>query len=367
MAKNKVEYADTLLERVFPWQRFPKGEVGIEVEVEGGPWPEEVITNWTPHADGSLRNGIEYVIRQPVMRDRVRAALDTLVAGLAGRNLVFSFRTSIHVHINVQDLTVRQWVNFISLFCIFEEALVNVVGPERAGNKFCLRLKDAEEPLQRVVDGLKAQNLGVHINGDLKYASMNVKATRTHGTLEFRAMRGNLDPAFINDWVMVLIGLKDAAKKVTSPTLFVEELSIMGPAAFAAKYLPVNNTITRGVLMQADLNDLLYGGVRLAQDLAYSQEWSDPGVADSPRRRPDEIDEEAIPAPDGLNFLGGEPADIRWVINPPPFGAPQPARPPRRRRVAPVVPPAPDLGVMGDHIDWHQFLRPAPLQQDDNF
>jgi hypothetical protein len=280
------------------------------------------------------------------MRDRVRTALDTLAAGLAGRNLNFSFRTSIHVHVNVQDMTVRQWVNFIVLFCILEEALVNVVGPERAGNKFCLRLKDAEEPLQRVVDGLKGRNLNVHVNGDLKYASMNVKATRTHGTLEFRAMRGNLDPVFINDWVMVLVGLKDAAKKSISPTPFIEELSMMGPAAFAAKYLPANNTITRGVLGQDNLNDLLYGGVRLAQDLAYSQEWPEPGVADSPGRRPNEINEEPIPAPDHLAFIGGEIGG-NWGVAP---------APPRRRRVPPVaIPP----------VDWAQFIAHPPIFEDD--
>lgn len=329
MAKNKVEYADTLLERVFPWTRYPKGEVGIEVEVEGGPWPEETITNWVPHADGSLRGGgIEYVIRQPVMRDKVRTALDTLVAGLHGRNMVFSFRTSVHVHINVQDLTVRQWVNFVSLFAIFEEAFVNVVGPERAGNKFCLRLKDADEPIRCIIEGLKSENLGAFVNGDLKYASMNVRATRTHGTLEFRAMRGNLNPVFITDWVMALLALKDAAKKVVTPTVFCEELSMMGPLAFTLKYLPGDNNITAGVIGQRDLNELLYGGVRLAQDLAYCRDWPEPGVADSPPRRPNEI-EEAAPAPDDMDFfhVGAPPA-------------------PRRRRVRanPIPAAAADIG-----------------------
>lgn len=295
MTKEKVEYADTLLERIFPWGRFPKGEVGIEVEVEGGPWPQGTITNWHPHPDGSLRNGgIEYVIRQPVMRDRVRPALETLKTALEGANKVFSYRTSIHVHVNVQDLTVRQWVNFIALFCIFEESLVAAVGPERAGNKFCLRLKDADEPLLRVIDGLKAQNLNPHINGDLKYASMNVKATRTHGTLEFRAMRGNLDTEFIVDWVDVLVGFKDAAKGVNSPTVFVEELSLLGPAAFADKYLPRKNSVTSLVLGQPALNAELYGGVRIAQDLAYCQEWPEPRVADSPPKRNEAPDAEGL-------------------------------------------------------------------------
>jgi hypothetical protein len=277
--KNKTPYVDQPLNQLFFWERRPKGEIGIEVEVEGGPWPDGQATNWIPHVDNSLRNGgIEYVVRQPVLRERVGAALETLNKYLADSNKVFSYRTSIHVHVNVQDMTLRQWVNYIALFCIFEELLVNVVGPERAGNKFCLRFKDADASMRLLRQGILDETLPNILGGDLKYASCNLRATVSHGTLEFRAMRGNLEVPFIKAWVDVLLALKDAAKVARDPSVFVQEMSFLGPREFARKYLPAN-VITDSVLAQEDiLSNSMYEGARLAQDVAYCIEWGDPVV-----------------------------------------------------------------------------------------
>lgn len=277
--KNKTPYVDQSLNQLFFWERRPKGEIGIEVEVEGGPWPDGQATNWIPHVDNSLRNGgIEYVVRQPVLRERVGAALETLNKYLADSNKVFSYRTSIHVHVNVQDVTLRQWVNYIALFCIFEELLVNVVGPERAGNKFCLRFKDADASMRLLRQGILDESLPNVLGGDLKYASCNIRATVSHGTLEFRAMRGNLDVPFIKAWVDTLLALKDAAKVTRDPSVFVQEMSFLGPMGFARKYLP-SNVITDAVLAQEDiLSNSMYEGARLAQDVAYCIEWGDPVV-----------------------------------------------------------------------------------------
>jgi hypothetical protein len=180
--------------------------------------------------------------------------------------------------VNVQDLTLRQWVNYISLFCIFEELLVNVVGPERAGNKFCLRFKDADASMRLLRQGILDENIPNILGGDLKYASCNIRATVSHGTLEFRAMRGNLDVPFIKAWVDILLALKDAAKVTRDPSAFVQEMSFLGPMEFARKYLPAN-VITYGVLAQEDiLSNSMYEGARLAQDVAYCIEWGDPVV-----------------------------------------------------------------------------------------
>lgn len=284
------------LAKTIYWDRKPKGEVGIEIEVEGGPFPEGAPANWLVHADGSLRGDFarEYVIRQPINRDRVRASLDALAANIGGHNPVFSYRTSVHVHVNVQDLTVRQWVAYLTLFGIFEEAFVNVVGPERAGNKFCLRFKDADRSLRVIAEGIRDGNLAEYLGGDLKYASCNVRATRTHGTLEFRAMRGNIDAAFIADWVATLLALKDTAKAVQAPNTFVEELSILGPREFALKYLP-DNQIRRGVLGQP-IDQILYRGARLSQEIAYCADWGDapPPVAVGPEPMVDMVQPEVL-------------------------------------------------------------------------
>lgn len=270
------------LSDMLKWQRSPKGEIGIEVEVEGSGFPdlfENPIANWEYHADGSLRGGAEYVIKNPVSRENVASALDTLAKGLAKAKLKFSGRTSIHVHVNVQRLTLRQWINYIVLYCILEEALVDVVSPERAGNKFCLRFKDAEAPLELVCEMLQSQYISVrdYFGGrNQKYAGMNLQATVGFGTCEFRSMRGNLDTKFINDWAQLLVYLRDVAEKTLEPGELVLSLSKMGPREFIRSVLPGDNTITEAVLNLEGVDQKIMDGVRLAQDVAYAVEWPDP-------------------------------------------------------------------------------------------
>lgn len=319
-----MKHLDEPLAASFFWERRTKGDVGIEVEIEGGPWPEGPIKNWVTHQDGSLRNGIEYVIRQPVSADRVRASVQVLADGLAATNKVFSYRTSVHVHINVQHLTTRQWVNFVTLFTILEKLLVNQVGPERAGNKFCLRMCDAEQPLDIIRNGVLLNRLRDHLNGDLKYASMNVRATRTHGTLEFRAMKGNLDVGFITDWVGILVRLRDEAIKAENPAVFVEQVSMLGAEEFVRRYTPADSPIMWRVLRDPELNNDIYEGVRLVQDIAYCTDWGKPRVADgkieaaqAPMPDPD-FDFDGWDQAEPMQEAGVRLADIRW--NPLPAG-----------------------------------------------
>lgn len=306
-------YHNMRLTDLFPWRARPKGEVGIEIEMEGGPWPEVPIKNWPGHVDNSLRNnGMEYVLQRPVNRGDVLRHLGVLIEGLSEARPVFSYRTSVHVHVNVQDLTVRQWVCFVAAFTMLEELLVNVVGPKRVGNKFCLRMLDADEPLRMAALGIQNADLAGYIAGDMKYASMNLLATATHGTLEFRAMAGNLDAKFINDWVQVLCAIKDYGVRTDNPRVLVESMSGIGPAEWAANILPRDNSITDAVLRSVDLRDAIYTGARLAQDLCYVSEWSEPQAGAEPsgvRARPMDADNEVL-----LRALRNIPAPPRWVI-----------------------------------------------------
>jgi len=262
------------------WNRNPKGEIGIEVEVEGKQLPidpELIAANWEYHNDGSLRNGgAEYVIRNPVTRANLPAALEALAASLAKAKPVFTYRTSIHVHINVQHLTLRQWINYIVLYAIFEEALVDVVGPERAGNKFCLRFRDAEEPLNTLRQMLQVDRPRIRdwFGGEnQKYAGMNLQATPKFGTCEFRSMRGNLDIKFINDWAQLLVHLRDLAERAHYPTDLVLDVSRLGVREFVRQTLPADNSITAAVLKLEGLEHKIMYGARLAQDVAYAVEW----------------------------------------------------------------------------------------------
>ena len=270
-------YSDKTLREVFMpgWPAIKKGSIGIEVEVEGGPWPQENITNWVTHQDGSLRNnGIEYVLRNPVNVNDVRKHLTVLKSAFerAGSNLDFSQRTSIHVHVNVQHMTVAEWISFICLFTIFDEALTDVVGPTRGGNRFCLRMVDADAPLRFLRDALRDGTLGGLIQTEYKYGSMNVWSTARLGTLEFRAMEGNLDVERIATWCETLVTLRDRCLGNKSAADIITQMSHMSPLGFARHIMP-DTLITREMFARQphELADLMYEGARLCQDLAFAE------------------------------------------------------------------------------------------------
>ena len=331
-----MNYTKFPLINVFGWGRFPKGEIGIEVEVEGGPFPAGTANNWAVHEDGSLRGGTEYVINRPVKRENVLTSLVTLQEFLGDTPLVFSYRTSVHVHVNVQDLTIAQWLSFISAFAIMEEALVDVVGPKRAGNKFCLRIIDADEPIEMLRRGLKAKSITDYMGNDVKYASMNIQATRTHGTLEFRAMEGNLDPARINDWAQLLLAIKDYAIKIDSPRDIIQAMSNMGPALWASEILPDDNQITTEFFAQDNLVEKLYEGSRAIQMLAYSPAFIEEEVAPPKHEQAPILGEWG--APPARGFDPGAWGILARDIEAAP---PAPRRPRVRARDIEAAPPAP--------------------------
>lgn len=324
------------------WRRNPKGDFGIEIEIEGGPWPAEPITNWSTHEDHSLRAhpktghpGMEYVISQPISVDAVPKAVDTLRAALANSLVDFTHRTSVHVHINVQRLTVRQWVSFVTLSLIFEEALVDIVGPSRVGNKFCLRGIDAEGAIQDLAAAIRSNQISrFMVNGHgaaYKYGAMNLHATPMHGTLEFRSMEGNLDSRRIHEWCKVIYALREAVKNYEDPRSICEAFSHLGPTAFASAVLP-DGDIKAALLKDDKVDDKLWRGVRLAQDIVYASKWEgkvtveahDPALDEDPR-----VPGEVQWMPDAHPALRAAPA-FRFQANPP-----------RRRR--PVIDPAGNL------------------------
>jgi hypothetical protein len=116
----------------------------------------------------------------------------------------------------------------------------------------------------------------------------------THGTLEFRAMEGNLDPAHIADWARVLCNLRDVAMTFTDPRRIIEQFSLMGAEAFTQEY------ITEGVIKRALFNDnrlldKLWRGVRYAQDLVYASTWEGKPEETS-TIEPNQVDEGVLPA-----------------------------------------------------------------------
>ena len=249
-------------------------EVGIEIEVEGERLPVVLDELWRTEHDGSLRNeAYEYVLNEPVPRNKVKISLLKLKKRLILKKseIQDSGRAGVHIHVNIRDLTRSELYNFICLYLIFEDVLVDYCGKDRVGNLFCLRTKDAEYITDLLMSSARNRELRELHTDNIRYASINCKAICQYGSLEFRAMRSTLDLTVLNNWVEMLLCLKDAAKLYDDPQSVVSCMSAYGGRAFAEHIFGNKLSCFPTVDWEASVKE----GIRRAQPLAYCSNWKE--------------------------------------------------------------------------------------------
>lgn len=248
------------------------GDVGVEIEVEGRNLPGGDKW-WRRDADGSLRgeDSAEYVLHKPVTLDQLKIALKSLSLNYkqANSRVDESVRAGVHVHINVQDMSIVQVYNFITLYLVFEELLTKYCGKSREGNLFCLRATDAEFLIEALCTAAQKQRFRQLISDDLRYAAVNVKALGTYGSLEFRAMRSTKDFDVIQTWAEILVRLREVAKGYFEPTDIINGFSEGEASGFMDKVLGPYAEIFK----EGDYKKALVRGMRTAQDVAFCTNW----------------------------------------------------------------------------------------------
>jgi len=162
---------------------------GVEIELEGMRGDVSPPPRWFGTGDGSLRNGgIEYVSQgaQPI------ASLATGIARIYDNieryGLVRTIRTSIHVHANVSNLTMRQLQGILTLYCLMEPTLMRLCGPFREENIFCVPWYRSDSEV-RVWSRVVAQTpvrARMEASGFCKYSALNLLPLTRFGTIEFR-------------------------------------------------------------------------------------------------------------------------------------------------------------------------------------
>lgn len=255
----------------FPTGKDYTGEIGVEIEVEGRNLPREFKSYWTVHKEGSLRGeSAEYVLTKPASRKIIGRLLDYLAKQLekAGAVCNMSIRTSVHVHVNMNDKTLIQCYNCILCYLIVEEMLMAKAGPTRVGNVFCLRANDAEY----LVDFLTKSAKRLRFDPDpdqMRYSSVNVCSIPKFNSLEFRGLEGTINMDTIKAWINMLLSIKDASLTYTNPEQIIGDLSKLGPETFLKKLLPNDYE----VLKVGDWQSSMWRAVRLIQEIAYAQNW----------------------------------------------------------------------------------------------
>ncbi len=258
-----------------------KGEVGIEIEVEGSKLPHEDSTPspWAYHVDGSLRghdNG-EYVLAKPLKFSEIPNALDKLweVFKEKKSKLDDSNRTSVHVHLNCQLWYLNRLAAFLGMYYTLEECLTEWCGEHRVGNLFCLRGIDAPGTVTTLRRFIQADG-EYPISEQLHYAGLNPNALKKFGSLEVRTLRGCSDPKVIEQWVGILERLYKLSADFEDPREVCTMISGMGTLAWFEAILGDKASVVRNGInfTDHDIDASLKTGIRLAQDLCYCRDWS---------------------------------------------------------------------------------------------
>ena len=286
------------------------GVFGVEIEVEG----ERLCAptrGWRCTQDGSLRGrypdqACEYVFEKPETLSTSVCMIHQLASEMknTGSNLNFSFRTSTHVHVNVQHLTYPQFLTFLYTSVLLENVLMNFCGEERVNNRFCLRVQDAEFYVEHLKKIFSSTDEAFRIVEDvLRYSAINIGSVPKYGSVEFRGMRGTLDKDVLIPWLKTLYAIREFAVNQNSPhnvhDLFVKS----SPEQFV-----------REIVGDELFNIINYPGLKndvrksfsLSIELAYA--FKPENFQEKPPRQP-RVKQEII-AGDMMQFIQANPAPV---------------------------------------------------------
>ena len=260
----------TKIKDIFKFHLWPiENEIGIEVELEGQGL-KVAVNGWLTEGDGSLRNyGVEFILREPLSKKDAYIRLDGLYKSLKKNSILnISDRCAVHIHVNCQNMEIKQVFNYISLYLILEDLILSWCGEEREGNLFCLRAKDAEWLIYSLIGDKK--NWGVFETvtnrNSFKYASINVASIRYYGSLEFRALPTPISAKPIKDYISLLLRIKRKALEVGDAKDFISECSARGEREWVKGILGPHFNMLKCMGM----DEKIMAGVRRTQALIYT-------------------------------------------------------------------------------------------------
>lgn len=252
------------------------GILGVEIEVEGKNLPPPGFhLLWRADIDGSLKaaESLEYVMPMPRDLAGVKESLDVLGQAYKkyGTKVDNSIRAGVHVHLNVQQMLVKDFFTFLTCYYILEDALTTYCGPTREGNLFCLRSSDAEYILFELMKVAKEKNFKYLNTDNLRYATLNMLSLFKYGSVEFRAMRGTGKLDDIYDWCQIILALRDGAKQFKDPVDAIASMSGDGELLFLQRILGEQAKHFKNI---PKIDQMIRQGARRAQMLAFCTDWN---------------------------------------------------------------------------------------------
>ena len=206
--------------------------IGVEIEVEQmhTDFTTSLPLGWSGTGDNSLRSGGFEFVSSPVSPEFFRHIYSALLLHLRHspcdlRPPKFSWRTSIHVHLNVRNETVENVFNLLLLYILFEDSFFSFVGEDRRANNFCVPL--TETNLSETISELFQASIGLK---DLlrcwqKYTAVNPRPIFCNdhgettggqhdgkGTIEFRQLAGTYDANQVITWINLILCLQNYSR-----------------------------------------------------------------------------------------------------------------------------------------------------------
>lgn len=243
--------------------------IGIEVEVEnaGGTSPPRGSL-WQVVSDGSLRNSGAEFITYPIEARYAPMALVQLLEQTLTKSCCFSPRTSVHVHMNAQDLHLPQVVDFVMLYSVYEKLFYNFAGRGRINNIYCVPITHTNLPAMLAERGVGASAWSKYTGLNLAPLGNRRDGETGYGTIEFRQMHGTFNVDKLCVWIDLITRLKTYVQK--SSTKDIRELISSMDEQFDYQKLLTDIFGNLGDLLKYQGTQEIYQGVLAAKSALLS-------------------------------------------------------------------------------------------------
>lgn len=211
---------------------------GCEFEIEDVRSIPKSLTNlFVIEIDNSLRNNGREFKTPPLNFEETLERFQTLHKELGLGPKAFTERTSVHVHVNVRNLSLKQVNQLILCYALLEPLFFDFVGVQRKNSIFCVPLSYTAIPSSYNLPATKLKEKW-H-----KYTAFNISPMGPHGempglgTVEFRHLYGTNDFLVFQTWLSAIRELYSFV--ATQPNLnILKEMSNQDTTTLVRKIIP---------------------------------------------------------------------------------------------------------------------------------
>ena len=248
---------------------------GLEVETENvllQRSDEKSPAGWDVKSDGSLRNGVEFVscVADALEVQHLITSLYLFFGEQLKHKPDFSWRTSIHVHVNCRKLNTDTLANLVLLYSVFEMLLFKFINDQRKTSNFCVPITESWSA-SRIREFINAADtigkpIRILTTDWEKYSALNFSRMHDLGTAEFRHMSGTWDIEKLWQWIEVIGALYDASIRLEHSWIVQQIMQLNSLSNYAQFQNQVFGGALSKVLGEAEsFKQLLSNGVSFAK------------------------------------------------------------------------------------------------------